>query len=488
MLDDILLLVKNLDTNGNNIKVATSNIKVLATLKSRLEKIMLNPNYIDSVKQYLKSFNQVVQLQNDYFKEIESKFKPPKLTDEIKKQAIGSVAKQLTETGLGANVVDKIQDILRKAITSGSGYTSLTKQLTDFLIDNKSGDGQLVKYTKQITTDAINQFSGQYTQLISSDLGFEWFRYSGSNIETTRPFCLACTERKWFHISELPEVLKGQFDEFRKYDGTINKKTELPEGMIPGTDISNFQIYTGGYNCMHKWRPVSEDLVPADIKQRVYASVEYKKWKGIDVPKEPIQNLDKKEKPLLLDVTGGLMPAIAELVNRSRKIITDAEKKQLISINGLEEIHKIKDAKLYATGTQKILPHELTTIKKLMELGHDVLFMPDSYFGNNKKFDVIVFQKNKYFKADIKEVKSQNANTISDSISYGGLQSGGKVIVDVHGNVPHSILTDGIISAFDKNNSLQSILVFYKNKSKTYYRDQVKSNKFPVEFYKAFVR
>jgi hypothetical protein len=307
MLDDILLLVKQLDIKDDRIKISGNNLRLIAEVKSRLQSILLNKEYQNNVKAYIKNFDEIIRFQNDYFSKLESKFTAPKLATEIKKQAINSVVNSLTENGLNANIVDKVHDLMRKATTSGGSYSSMNKQLSDFLINNESGDGQLLRYTKQITTDALNQFSGQYTQLVSSDLGFEWFRYSGSNIQTSRPFCLACTDRKYFHISELPKVLKGDFPEFELYDGRLNKNTQLPEGMIPGTDVSNFMINRGGYNCGHQWRPVSEDLVPNEDRLRVYSSPEYRAWaiangkkvKEVEAPKEtkpvkvaPVQKIE----------------------------------------------------------------------------------------------------------------------------------------------------------------------------------------------------
>jgi len=303
MLDDLQLLVQKLEVKDGKIKIATSNLKILSQIKSRLDKILLSPEYIKSVKGYLGNFNDVVKLQNEYFNSVAKKFTPPKLTAEIKKQAIESVAKSLTENGLHANITDKVRDMMRKAVTGGASYSTLNKQLTDFLINNETGEGQLLRYTKQITTDALNQFSGQYTQIVSADLGFEWFRYSGSNIETTRPFCLACTDRKYFHISQLPKVLKGEFPEFEEREGKLNKKTGLPEGMIAGTDVTNFMTNRGGYNCGHQWRPVSEDLVPQEIKLEVYSSPAYRAWaaahgkKPVEVPQQKPTVKKQEEKP-----------------------------------------------------------------------------------------------------------------------------------------------------------------------------------------------
>ena len=282
MLREVMQLVKELDTRGDRIKVTAENIRRLASINSKLQRVMLTDNYLASVKEYLGAFTEVVKLQNQYFASVEQKFKPPRLLKELRKQAVEAVANQLTENGLNSNVVDKGSELIRKAVSTGGSYNSLSKQLTDFIVNNESGEGQLLRYTKQISTDALNQFSGQYTQLISSDLGFEWFRYSGSNIETSRPFCLACTDRKFFHISELPKVLRGEFDDFKKYQGKMNPKTKLPTGMIPGTDVNNFMTNRGGYNCGHQWRPVTETLVPEPVVLRVKNSEEYKAWAKVN--------------------------------------------------------------------------------------------------------------------------------------------------------------------------------------------------------------
>jgi len=282
MLDDINLLTQQLNIKGDTIKITAGNLRLLDRIKSRLQKIILSPEYVAAVKEYTAAFGDVVKMQNAYFSAVEATFKPPKLAKEIRSQAIKSVVDKLTESGISANITGEIHNLLRSAISTGGSYNSLNQQLRDFIINNDTGEGQLLKYTKQITTDALNQFSGEYSSVISSDLGFEWFRYSGSNIETTRPFCLACRERQWFHLSEIPTILKGYFPEFKKYNGKIYKKTGLPQGMVPGTDITNFQVYRGGYNCGHQWRPGSDDLVPQSIKERVYASLEYINWKKLN--------------------------------------------------------------------------------------------------------------------------------------------------------------------------------------------------------------
>lgn len=501
VLEEVLLLAKQLDMNGANVRISTTNLKIIADVKARLQKIILNEKYLKNIGSYVKKFDEITTIQNSYFQSVEKKFNPSSISKELLKQAKNSVVHQLTG-GIDTNISEGIKDILRKGITGGSSYASMQKQLTDYLTDNQSGEGQLQRYVKQISTDAINQFSGQYTQVISSDLGFEWFRYSGSNLITSRLFCLACTDRKYFHISELPKILKGEFEEFRQRKGKINVKTGLPNGMIPGTDVSNYMTNRGGYNCGHQWRPVSEDLVPAEIKQRVFASAEYKAWKGRSVPTPDIKaekpiakqnkigrtiDLDSEGSSLKLDITGGLATVLIDLVNRGRKVITNIEKKQLISLNDLKERKSVKDGgKLYSTQNQIILDHEQKIIDKLLKLKNDILFMPDYFFGSGKKFDVLVFKGNSYYKADLKHFISKNVNTITKEIIKGRKQAP-NLIIDFNNSTDHAIISDAMNAAL-RQTDLTSIKVIYKGKTKTYYKDQILSKKFPVMFYNDFVR
>lgn len=275
--------IKRLDTYNGNIKTTVANIKIITSIKNKLLRLILTPEYKKEVKDFVKAFNEVTTLQNQYWQSVEKEFKPRALLKEIKTQAIADTVKSLTASGIGSTIQEQISDILRTNITTGGSYADLNDQLRKSILGDPKTDGSLLKYSKQITTDSINQYSAQYTQVVSNDLGFEWFAYQGSDILTTRPFCDAMTDFRYFHITEIPRLLAAK-DLYYMKDGVktkvpIYEKTKLPHGMIPGTNPANFQINRGGYNCGHQIRPVSAPLVPADIKERVFATAAYKRFK-----------------------------------------------------------------------------------------------------------------------------------------------------------------------------------------------------------------
>lgn len=285
VLENILEELKKLDLRNGRIKPTVANIRLIGRIKNKLRGLILTDEYVESVKEFVKSFNDVTKLQNEYWKSIEKSFKPKTLLKEIRNQSIQDTVQKLTEAGIGVNIENQISDILRTNVTSGGSYRSLESQLRESLTDTDKSDGSLVKYTKQITTDSINQYSAQYTQTVSSDLGFEWFAYAGSDVKNTRPWCDAMSDIRYFHISQVPSLLKAEGLTYenkktgKREQVPIYQKTGLPHGMIEGTNAGNLFIRRGGFNCGHQIRPVSESLVPKDIKDKVIQTPAYKSWK-----------------------------------------------------------------------------------------------------------------------------------------------------------------------------------------------------------------
>lgn len=283
MYQEISAQLKRLDTSGDTIKATVANLKIVNSIKQKMLRLILTDKYIASVKEFADQFNVVTTLQNEYWKTIEQTFKPGPVLAEIKAQSIDDAVNSLTESGIGANISDVLTELIKTNVTSGGSYKALQNQLLETLTDTNRSSELLTRYSKQITTDTIQQYNATYTHIVSGDIGFEWYAYQGTDIATTRPFCDAMTDRRYFHISEVPDLLEAK-DLYYTKDGKRTKvpiyaKTGLPQGMIEGTNPENFFIRRGGYNCGHQIRPVSEQRVPLDIRDRVYNSVAYQNWK-----------------------------------------------------------------------------------------------------------------------------------------------------------------------------------------------------------------
>ena len=273
LFKEVLNEIRRLDTKGDKISVTVKNLSILTSIKNKLNRIILNREYVSEIKDFVKSFNNVYALQFEYWKSIEKTFKPRPLLKAIRNQAIADTFQSLTTQGISANVSDAIIGILRTNITSGGSYADLAEQLRQSLTNTPESKGILDRYVKTVANDSIQQFNRQYTQIVSNDLGYTWYRYMNTDIETTRCFCDKMTDKNYFHISEVPEILKG-------LGCDIYKKTGLPYGMIDGTNADNFFIRAGGWNCRHSIHPVTERQVPGNIRTEVLNSSAYKVWKS----------------------------------------------------------------------------------------------------------------------------------------------------------------------------------------------------------------
>lgn len=268
VLDEILILLKDLDTKGDTISATVKNVRMIGDINRKLQRIIFDEGYNKQVEDYLKAYNRISTLQNQYFSTVIDNFKPSKVLQAIREQSIQFTLDGLTEAGLTSNVIDPIKGILQKSITTGGSYKELTESLRVNLTNTTEGDGIMSRYLKTYTITSVSQYSRNYSQTVAEGLSFRWYRYVGSNTETTRCFCLAMTEKKFFHKSEIPDILAGRFEEFREKDCSLNSKTGLPEGMIKGTNSSNFITYAGGWNCQHSIFPVPDSLVPAELREK----------------------------------------------------------------------------------------------------------------------------------------------------------------------------------------------------------------------------
>ena len=271
----------DLDKQGN-IRTNAANIRKLAAIRSRMEGFIMNDDFQKAIETIVKSYITIARLQNQYFEQTIRDFKPSVITIELRKQAADLVKQQLS-----TSVVEEVRTVIGQklltAVTSGMSYADLQDDISRTLKGTGAEPGYIQKYSRTLATDSINTFSRQHMSLVASDLGYQWYRYQGSLIETSRPFCEAMVKKKWVHVSEFDDVIHGRFEEFRQMeDAKINPKTKMPNGLKEETTAQNFKELAGGWNCGHQLRPVAEEDVPANVRAITYQTDAYKRWKSLN--------------------------------------------------------------------------------------------------------------------------------------------------------------------------------------------------------------
>ena len=271
LLAEALELVRTLDIKNGKIAPSIANLKLISNIKAKLNKAVVNSDYLKSVKDLVGNFDTIQTTQNIYFTHMLAKSSTVKKQNIIKQISIDNTVSQLTEAGLGANVTDEIRNKLLKSVTSGAQYNDLVAEMTQYLTDTEESPGALSKYAQTYVNTSLNQFAGNNNKLMTEDLGLEWYRYVGSNKETSREFCIHLEAKDYVHVSEIPEILRGHID---GHKCKIYQATGLPYGMIDGTTPDNFMTNRGGCNCGHQLIPVMTSSVPASAKAKIPLSLQ----------------------------------------------------------------------------------------------------------------------------------------------------------------------------------------------------------------------
>lgn len=281
LYDAALTSVKELELDSQgNIKTTTANLKRLQQIKIQLAKAAGNKEYLKGVKELSDVFDKIYTRQqafyyNSAFPEKTMGMNAKSRLELMRQVAVQNTIEGLTGAGLASNVTDPLNRILLRAVTSGEKYSDLTKELRDSIISSPQGEGTLSRYAKTYATTALTQYAGQNNKLFTDDLGASWFRYVGSEIETTREFCQLMLQKEYIHRSEFPSILKGDITINGKvHHCKMNPKTGLPQGMIDGTNEDNLQVNVGGWNCRHQLVPVAAAAVPQDIREAVEGKIQ----------------------------------------------------------------------------------------------------------------------------------------------------------------------------------------------------------------------
>lgn len=268
--EEVIVLAKDLETDANGkVKQSIANLKRLTQIKAKLAALSKDKEWVAGITRFAQYFGHLQKMQNEYysqhFTESTLGMNAQKKNQLMREMAVQNTMEALMGDGLKANVTDKLNDILLRAVTSGAKFADLQDELRAHLMGENGGKGAFARYATTYATTALSQFAGQTNKLMTDDLGLEWFMYTGSNKETTREFCEHLTAKKYIHKSEIPTILTGKID---GYQCAIYEKTGLPLGMIAGTTPENFQCNCGGWNCRHQLVPVHELAVPAAIRAK----------------------------------------------------------------------------------------------------------------------------------------------------------------------------------------------------------------------------
>lgn len=239
------------------------------------------PSYKKGIQSYVDTIPSVDKANDAYFNFLAKGLGPSKaLKSSLQAQAISEIETLTLNQGIEAQIKAPLLNILNQNINSSAKFTDLLSQVSQFIVGSPEVEGQLLRYSKQITTDTLFNYSRSYQQAIATDLKSNWYMYSGGVTEGgkysggSRDFCLTRLGGYYTH----KDVESW---------GKMNW-----QGQRRGTNSSTIFIYCGGYNCRHSLIPVDDSAVPKTNKDAKSLMKEAKQA-GSELDKEATRIAEK---------------------------------------------------------------------------------------------------------------------------------------------------------------------------------------------------
>ena len=232
--------------------LSDKNFTIIEQIAGRMEQVVGKSEYDKALVQFAKEFNQQSQLSDLYFeKAMKGEFETKKLYDSSLKLSQKNAIELLSKDIVAGGLIGEIKTILNTSVTTGQSFAQAVTSLRSAIEGNADIDGSMLRYVKTTAYDAFAVADRQYMEVVTQDLGLEWYLYFGDVIRDSRQFCIDRVGR-YFHRQEVEGWGKIKDWQGRNYN----------------TNPSTIFTYLGGYNCKHSLMPVRmEEVPPSAIKR-----------------------------------------------------------------------------------------------------------------------------------------------------------------------------------------------------------------------------
>lgn len=254
----IIAVLKDLELDAEGyIKQSSSNRRILREAQNVFNELVQDPVYRGAVNSQISIIPKIDALNSKYFISVSKVFSPNRnFIRDLQKQVIRDISANLLNEGLMVNVRQPLHNILSQNVNSGGSFAGFTEQVRNFIRGNGSVDGRLLRYTRTYVADTLFGYARTWQEAVTTDLALEFYLYAGGLTAKgkgsggSRDFCVERTGH-YFHRKEIESWAEQSW-----------------AGKNPATTKSSIFTLAGGYNCKHSMIPVSDLVVPEEVKMR----------------------------------------------------------------------------------------------------------------------------------------------------------------------------------------------------------------------------
>jgi hypothetical protein len=260
--DQVIQLLSRLDIRNGQYVISSRNLQIASEISELLREVLLASDYVNYVTEFAKEFDEQAAVTNRLLEKAFPEYAPTALGAQVVNIAKRDAIDLLLNRASDSDFIAPLREVIEQAVINGAGYSETVKSIRTFIEGSDDVDGALLRYSKTYAHNAFAVADASYTSIVSEELDAEWFKYSGDEIETTRPFC-AERDTQFFHYKEIEAWGAGE-----RTEGMQWPKSGTWGGRIPETNAATIYAYRGGFSCRHSIIPVSVFAVPLEVIQR----------------------------------------------------------------------------------------------------------------------------------------------------------------------------------------------------------------------------
>jgi hypothetical protein len=274
-------LLSKFDTSDGKYKNIRPNRRRLLSLDNTILKVLSQAKLDDEVSRYLKNFDQIERLNrliyegflsaNDIGILARMDFDLAKV-DIIEQVTLGLTNKDI----LKANIANPIRSLIIQSIAAQRSIKDTEALLRSEIITQEGSKSRLLRYTRQISQDALSQYDGAINDGIRDELQLDGMFYLGSIIDTTRQFCydLVKGAGRYEDIAIRPGVYRVEDTQLiidratRCVKHHTTGRKDCGSGWNENTTVDTFGYYRGGRGCRHmvSYFRLLEDDIPRGLR------------------------------------------------------------------------------------------------------------------------------------------------------------------------------------------------------------------------------
>lgn len=235
-------LLMRFNIQGGNFVPDETTPQLIASINRIVREALIESGYDSAVDDFILNFDELGDNVGVIHKEASNLNIGKRIINSQKRLAVENVLFSMKSANMDFRYVQPVRDLLYKAVSLSRPVTATERELRT-LIKGASGDkGIIERWVGQVARDSINQYQGAIHTEVKNRYELDEILYVGSLVEDSRPQCVRWVGQGTIKIEDLASELR-----WARNNGT---------GFIAGTDVNNFLINRGGYNCRHEAIPV----------------------------------------------------------------------------------------------------------------------------------------------------------------------------------------------------------------------------------------